>query len=193
LEEINFWRPSGSSASFRAIAPGELFFFRLKSPISRIAGFGRFVHYSLAPLELAWRAFGRGNGCDSRAELIHLITRYRKQSGEKLTPLMWPIGCVILSDVNFYPKSQWLPYSFPPGLVQGKSIDVQSEDGQLIWQHMRTVIADYRARDLGKPGSVVEHPFALVSEERATYHTGLIKERVGQGAFRVMVLDAYGR
>jgi putative restriction endonuclease len=38
LAEVNFWQPSG--ATFRAIQPGELFAFRLKSPRNKIGGFG---------------------------------------------------------------------------------------------------------------------------------------------------------
>jgi putative restriction endonuclease len=35
--------------------------------------------------------------------------------------------------------------------------------------------------------------FSLVKESAATYTTAPVKERWGQGAFRVMVLDAYNR
>jgi putative restriction endonuclease len=37
-DEVNFWRPSGRNVAFRAIAPGEFFFFRLRNPISKIVG-----------------------------------------------------------------------------------------------------------------------------------------------------------
>ncbi len=37
LEEVNFWQPSGGDA-FRALDPGEPFFFRLKEPHYAIAG-----------------------------------------------------------------------------------------------------------------------------------------------------------
>ena len=37
-EEVNFWRPS--ETAFRALRPGEPFFFRLKAPDNAIGGFG---------------------------------------------------------------------------------------------------------------------------------------------------------
>jgi predicted restriction endonuclease len=42
LEEVNFWQPSGGDA-FRALAPGEPFFFRLKKPHYAVGGFGFFA------------------------------------------------------------------------------------------------------------------------------------------------------
>ena len=60
-DEVNFWQPSGSG-EFRALRPGDLFLFKLKAPWNAIAGGGLFAHASLAPLSLAWEAFGRKNG-----------------------------------------------------------------------------------------------------------------------------------
>lgn len=45
LDEVNFWQPSGGHSVFRAIAPGEPFFFRLKAPHNAIAGFGWFARH----------------------------------------------------------------------------------------------------------------------------------------------------
>lgn len=44
LREVNFWRPGGRR--FAALAAGEPLFFRLKSPINRIGGFGLFARYA---------------------------------------------------------------------------------------------------------------------------------------------------
>jgi putative restriction endonuclease len=48
LDEVNFWRPGGQA--FRALAPGEPFFFKLKAPRQGIAGFGLFARYERLPL-----------------------------------------------------------------------------------------------------------------------------------------------
>ncbi|MDP2300541.1 MAG: HNH endonuclease, partial [Actinomycetota bacterium] len=61
VDEVNFWQPS-ASASFRAVQPGEPFFFRLKSPHNAIAGFGYFASFSALPAWLAWESFGPKNG-----------------------------------------------------------------------------------------------------------------------------------
>jgi len=65
LDEVNFWLPSPES--FQALAPGELFLFKLHRTAETgnkdlIAGGGIFVSYSILPLSLAWQAFGEKNG-----------------------------------------------------------------------------------------------------------------------------------
>ena len=60
-DEVNFWQPSGSG-EFKALRPGDLFLFKLKGRDGMIAGGGVFNRASLAPLSLAWEAFGEKNG-----------------------------------------------------------------------------------------------------------------------------------
>src|SRR3546814_7580013 len=60
-DEANFWQPSGSG-EFKALQPGDLFLFKLKGKDAAIAGGGVFSHATLAPLSLAWEAFGQKNG-----------------------------------------------------------------------------------------------------------------------------------
>ena len=43
VTEVNFWQPG--EKAFRAIQPGELLVFRLKSPHNKIGGFGIFSSY----------------------------------------------------------------------------------------------------------------------------------------------------
>jgi putative restriction endonuclease len=62
LTEVNFWRPGGRR--FIALSPGEPFFFRLKSPINRIGGFGLFARDARLP-----RVAGVGGvWCSERSE-----------------------------------------------------------------------------------------------------------------------------
>ena len=67
LEEVNFWQPSGGD-TFRALAPGEPFFFRLKKPHYAIAGFGLFARHEVVTAKLAWEAFGERNGAPDFAD-----------------------------------------------------------------------------------------------------------------------------
>src|SRR5581483_5447106 len=60
ITEVNFWLPG--QMPVRALQPGELLVFRLKSPRNKIGGFGVFNGYSLLPIQLAWDSFGRANG-----------------------------------------------------------------------------------------------------------------------------------
>src|SRR3954451_23118942 len=73
--EVNFWQPSG--LAFRAIRPGELFAFRLKSPRNRIGGVGVLSNSSVLPLQLAWETFGRENGVPDYNALRAAIARFR--------------------------------------------------------------------------------------------------------------------
>jgi putative restriction endonuclease len=64
IREVNFWRPGGRR--FAALAPGEPFFFRLKSPMNRIGGFGLFARDARLPVWRAWEVFGEANGSLTR-------------------------------------------------------------------------------------------------------------------------------
>ena len=75
-DEVNFWQPSGSG-EFKALRPGDLFLFKLKGADGMIAGGGVFSHASLAPLSLAWEAFGDKNGNGSLADMRATIAKLR--------------------------------------------------------------------------------------------------------------------
>ena len=76
--EVNFWWPG--EMAFRAIQPGELLVFRLKSPRNKIGGFGVFSSHSLLPIQLAWDSFGHANGVSSFEALRTAIAEYRTNS-----------------------------------------------------------------------------------------------------------------
>ena len=60
IDEVNFWRPSAQS-QFRALQPSEPLFFRLKSPVNAIAGFGFLAVAMTMSVEMAWEFFGEKN------------------------------------------------------------------------------------------------------------------------------------
>ena len=57
ITEVNLWQPV-DTRRFAALAPGELFLFKLKAPDNFIAGGGLFVSANAYPTSLAWAAFG---------------------------------------------------------------------------------------------------------------------------------------
>jgi putative restriction endonuclease len=75
LKEVNFWWPG--ETNFRALQPGEILAFRLKSPRNKIGGFGVFSSHSRLPIQMAWEAFGRGNGVVSLEGLRNAIAQLR--------------------------------------------------------------------------------------------------------------------
>lgn len=181
LEEANFWRPGGS-VLFRSLAPGELLLFRLKGKINKIAGGGIFAHASLFPLLGAWEAFVERNGVSSLDELFVAVDKYRKRDGLSPATVDTPIGCIVLESPFFLRESEWIdiPADYQPNLVQGKRFPTESDTARQL--------GAWGARQLSAlvPARVAEPPVASMYGEPI-----MVKPRRGQGAFRLIVSDAY--
>ncbi len=182
--EVNFWTPS--ARPFKALARGEPFFFLLKAPRSAICGYGIFEKYSVLPDWLAWDAFGEANGVASADELRRRILKYRRSNqieiGERID-----IGCIVLEECAFFDEKDWVrrPDDWAPNIVSGKGYDVTAGEGLRVFLDcMRR-----RAVEAGALPLV-----ASASEAAARYGAPtLVMPRLGQGAFRVEVTDAYDR
>ncbi|HXG97428.1 MAG TPA: HNH endonuclease [Gemmatimonadales bacterium] len=181
-DEANFWQPSGARA-FRALAPGEPFLFKLHSPKNFIVGGGFFVSHTALPASIAWDAFGIKNGVGSLDELHARIRRYRRET-EAVDPV---IGCTVLAEPFFLEEPAWLavPSSWAPNIVQGKTYEAESAEGRALWQSVRLSTAGLRVREPA--------PAADRDEEARFGAEYLTRSRLGQGAFRVLVTDAYER
>lgn len=180
ITEVNFWWPG--EMAFRAIQPGELLVFRLKSPRNRIGGFGVFSSHSPLPIQIAWESFGRANGVASFEALRSSIARYR--AGTAVGP-MTNIGCTILVEPVFLPSDLWLdvPSSWSRSIQRGKTYSTDDVEGLRLWNELQDAAQMSRA------------PVASeLAEVQARYGApGLIMPRLGQGAFRVAVMEAYDR
>lgn len=178
-DEVNFWQPSGGR-NFGALSAGELFLFKLHAPNDYIVGGGVFSHASNVPLSLAWEAFGVKNGVHSLAEMRQRIARYRRDGALLDTRTDPPVGCRILTQPFFWPRDQWLPVpqTFARNIVTGKRYGTDDAEGRYLWD----AVID-RA---GLP--------ALESQAAARYGAPqMVRPRLGQGAFRLAVTDAYER
>jgi putative restriction endonuclease len=181
-DEVNFWQPSGSRI-FRALQPGELFLFKLHSPINFIVGGGHFVRHSVLPASLAWDAFDQKNGVASFAELLTRIRRNRRKDNA-IDPV---IGCNVLAEPFFLQRPKWIPVpqGWAPNIVQGKTYDTESAEGRSLWESIQFAASGYESVD--RPASLwTSHPNRFGAEY-------LTRGRLGQGAFRVLVTDAYER
>jgi len=182
IDEVNFWQPGGKS-QFRALKPGELFLFKLHSPYSKIAGGGFFAHSSILPVSLAWDVFEEGNGASSYQEMRKLIEQYRK-TGSSLKD--YKIGCIILTQPFFFNENEWIsaPENWYPNIPTGKTYNTSTKIGRKLLEEVQLRLQD-RTKDL------VE----MIHEEPAKRYGEpvLIKPRLGQGSFRVIVTDAYNR
>jgi len=184
-DEVNFWQPGGTS-TFRALSPGELFLFKLHSPLNFIVGGGFFVKHSLIPLSLAWEAFGEKNGAEGMHSFREKVLRYRGRSA-RLEPDP-TIGCIILSQPFFLDRAAWLPApeDWKPNIVQGRIYSTETRIGAQL-------LAQISER-LTTAGGFWSEPRFIGDVEGARYGKEyLIHARLGQGAFRVLVTDAYGR
>jgi putative restriction endonuclease len=181
--EVNFWQPSGTRV-FRALQPGEPFLFKLHSPDNFVVGGGHFVRYSALPTSLAWDAFGAKNGVGSLEELNARVRRYRRDDAS-IDPV---IGCNVLAEPFFFNRSAWIPVpeNWAPNIVQGKTYDTAMADGRALWKSAQAALND--DRKVGEPslseGSYKQNRFGTEY---------LTRGRLGQGAFRVLVTDAYER
>lgn len=181
-DEVNFWQPSGSR-TFRALEPGEPFLFKLHSPHNYVVGGGFFVQYSALPASLAWEAFRRKNGVNSLEELVARVRRYRPND-DALDPV---IGCNVLAEPFFLDQRRWIPVpeSFALNIVSGKTYDTNTSDGADLWLAVREAMT---STAVAKDAAAAEYESGERYGEAYLTHG-----RLGQGAFRVLVTDAYQR
>jgi len=180
IDEVNFWQPSGNLA-FGAIQPGELFVFRLKAPLNAIGGYGVFSHSSNLPISLAWEAFGIKNGAMTLAEMRQRVGRYRR---DVKTHEDYTIGCRIVVQPMFLPPHKWIkqPSSWSKSIVVGKTFSTDESEGRTLWEAI-SIQNDSRAYEM--PG--------FGEPQRRYGEPMLVVPRLGQGAFRIAVTDAYSR
>jgi putative restriction endonuclease len=186
-EEVNFWQPSGTR-SFQAIEPGAPFLFKLHSPQNSIVGGGLFVRHALLPLSIAWETFREKNGAPDFNAFAGRIRKYRDSRG---TPEPDPtIGCILLANPFFLPREQWIPApgDWSPNLVQGKTYDTDEPTGAALW-------SDVEARLRSSPPPLQpDLQMPLVFHDPAEYGSEFLAGiHPGEGAFQVLVLEAYCR
>lgn len=185
-DEVNFWTPSAHFA-FRAEEYSP-FLFKLKAPHNAIVGFGHFARYAALPEWLAWDCFKEGNGCSSwdvmKRRLWEIRRRFRYDSEGKPPN----IGCIIVVGAIFFPREAWIPQprDWPVRTLRPTRYDLGVGEGLRVWNECLARVAppyqDIAAA--AEPGSPSRPVFGSPT---------LIYPRLGQGAFRVAVTEAYGR
>jgi putative restriction endonuclease len=188
VDEVNFWRPHGGGA-FRALTPGQLFFFKLRAPIKAIVGFGFFERFESLPAWLAWDCFGDMNGAPDFESMIDRIVRLRGDDGRSVRAGNFQIGCVMISAPVFFSRDEWVS---PPddwaktGIQQGKTYQLDSGEG-------RRVLEDcLRRARTGDRYWNVDRSAQIVAEGSPRYGSPIsVRPRLGQGLFSLAVRDAY--
>jgi putative restriction endonuclease len=189
IDEVNFWQPSADSR-LKSLKAGDLFLFKLHRSEKTgnrdlIAGGGVFASFSIYPISLAWEAFGNKNGAGSYAEMRRQIIHHKRTQDPFED---FKIGCIILTQPFFFAESEWFPapeWSQP--IVRGKTYALDSEAGQFIWKNLTQIWEQRKVFDLDKEALRIEEEHARFGKET------IIRPRLGQGAFKIVVTDAYGR
>jgi putative restriction endonuclease len=178
LPEVNFWAPS--AAIFKALKPGEFFLFKLHAPDNFIVGGGVFAYANILPCSLAWEAFGEANGARSLSDMRARIIWYRR--GETANRGDFQIGCRILTQPFFLDRDKWIavPPSWSRNIVSFKTYSTEDAEGKHLWDSIQD--------------GASQHLFATGFHEGVRYgEPVLIRPRLGQGAFRILVTDNYHR
>jgi putative restriction endonuclease len=117
----------------------------------------------------------------ARLETIRHGFRYAQAEG------IQQIGCIIVVNTTFFPKSEWIaqPRDWPQRNLRPMRYDLDVGEGARVWaeclarireeQELRVAESD-EADEILRYGSPV-----------------LVRPRLGQGAFRVSVTEAYNR
>lgn len=186
LDEVNFWRPGGKGG-FKALGPGGLFLFKLHAPRHFIVGGGYFAHFSRIPASLAWEAFQEKNGARTRDEMRLRIAAYRR---EPIGPFDDPtIGCILLEQPFFFSEKDWIPgpADWKPATQQVKGYDLTSGIGLDLWKLVQARLSAQPVPSLAVATAFSERPTPAYGEP------ALVRPRLGQGTFRVLVTDNYER
>jgi putative restriction endonuclease len=188
VDEINFWKPGGKHR-FGALEPGELFLFKLHSPRNFIVGGGLFAYSTILPVSLAWDSFRRSNGAASFEEMRRRIAQYRKSPTGSFED--YGIGCVLLAKPFFLNEADWVPVpsDWAAGIQQGKRYDLNRELGRSLFRQVEHALS----REVSGSGAGLRARDAHDDLSNRYGKPILVAPRLGQGAFRVIVTDAYER
>lgn len=192
VDEVNFWQPSGKD-SFKAISQGELFLFKLKSPHNVIAGYGVFHQASNLPLSMAWDAFGYKNGVDNLDEMRRRIAAFRNDRTDRFSD--YTIGCRIVVQPVFFPEHLWIPQpsSWGKSIVVGKTYLTSESNGLHLWERIQEATEALNRAHISHTKMLSDTKLDFRHEGPKFGEPTLIKPRLGQGAFRLGVIEAYQR
>jgi len=115
--------------------------------------------------------------------------------GADKTQLDPAIGCIILNEPFWFPRELWVPApaNFPTTSPSGKGYAVAQPEARAVWESVVARLADPRAVMGPAIGAHPETESRAQTGPEARYGAQyLTSSRLGQGAFSLSVLDAYG-
>jgi putative restriction endonuclease len=129
---------------------------------------------------LVWDTFGEANGVASLAELRARLQRIRDGASIKADP-QGRIGCSLIAEARFFPREHWgpAPSDWKPRTQTGATVDLTAGEGARVWNEC-----------LARAPRVTP----VVGPTIPRYGAPVVHlPRLGQGIFRVQVLEAYQR
>ena len=176
-------KPSGN-INFRALETNELFLFKLHSPNNYIVG-GGFCQILNSADIFGMDAFGIKNGAKTLQELNERVIKYK--SKKLIVDNNHNIGCIILTEPFFFNEKDWIsvPADWKRGIQTGKTYSTDTFVGKRLLQQVNEKLKNQTLISANK--SYEQDSFERYGKEQ------IVKPRLGQGAFRVLVTDAYNR
>jgi putative restriction endonuclease len=111
--------------------------------------------------------------------MVSRIGRYRRT---QIDVHAAQVGCIVLVEPFFLEESEWIapPADWAPNIVQGKTYDSDIGEGARLWSQVQLALARRMP---------IEH---AIAEDRYGKPM-LVQPRLDQGAFRLLLTDAYQR
>ena len=183
VDECNFWLPSGRGVQAQT---GELILFKLHAPRNVIAGGGYVSRVSKLSVQRAWDAFGPLNGTTSQGEMRDRVAHYRKAN--VTTTMDHEVTAVILGEPFFFADGDSVPVppDFSRHIQVTKIYDTDNENGRRLWRQVGERLQGMPNVGIG-PAQIQLREFAAFGPPR------LVAPRLGQGGFRIGVLENYRR
>jgi len=190
--EVNFWTPSGKVPT--RLVPGDLVFFKLKAPVRAVGGFGVFSHATRLPLWLAWDTFGEANGVPGLEEFARRIAANLHGKAKVAEIQRHTIGCLVLVSPVFFEDDARVPEpaDWSANIVSGKFYDLARGEGRRLLEacRKRAALGPLREEGQDMPGVAAT---TGAGDAAVPWREGRARIRMGQGSFRLRLLDAYGR
>ena len=183
IDEVNFCSQA-VEAGFPQFKLANSFFSDLRFGAMRSAGMS--LSSFIEPTNLAGVGGVRiKNGARSLQEMRTRVEKYRDLSSSIGD---YTIGCRIVVQPVFLPEDRWIsqPESWARSIVVGKTYSTNDHEGLSLWEKLIDAgVPSQTGKQLRLPG---------LAEEQYRYgEPTLIVPRLGQGAFRIVVTDAYRR
>jgi putative restriction endonuclease len=186
VDEVNFWSPK-AQRPLKSMAPGTPFFLRLPRPHHALVGYGFFAHFAVLDLREAWSMFTWRNGDATEEAFLFRLGSFRGVDLLDTRSERAPIGCTILRDVRYWPKSRWIPWGDTEGWKRNTVQGATERDNGRADCLLARIVED----GLSCPADLLsEAAFHLVEADSQDLLRPTAT-RIGQGTFRARLITAY--